>query len=124
MKDMIESYHKLLPVAKSISLPEAERRAGEFMVAMAKITDMRHILGEEEIKCTSVLAAVRADLMGKVTGKTVSEKEAQIEADPEYVEARTAYEMTRNDLNYLKANYDIFMNGHIFYRTMAKGEAL
>lgn len=124
MKEMIAAYHKLLPVAKSISLPEAERRAGEFMVAMAKITDVRHVLGEDEIKRTSVLAAIRADLMGKVTGKTVSEKEAQIEADAEYIEARTAYEGIRNDLAYLKANYDIFNNAHIFYRTMAKGEGL
>ncbi len=120
IKDQLAVYEKLLPVGKSVSFVEAERRAGEFLVAMATITNLRHIFSEEKIKYTSVLAAVYAEGLSKATAKTVTENKVTVEASQEYQSARESVERIENDLSYLKAFYDIFLNGHLFYRQMAK----
>jgi hypothetical protein len=122
MRDYIDQYAKLLPVGSSISFVEAERRAGEFLVAQATITDWRHLLSMERIKLTSLQTAVYAEKMSQGTAKTVTENKMTAEASPEYMKAREELEQVENDLSYLKAYYDIFQNAHIFYRNMAKGE--
>lgn len=121
MKVFIDKYSALLPVGTSISYVEAERRAGEFLVALAMITNWRHLLGNDKIKLTSVQTAVYAEEMSKGTSKTVTENKLNAEASAAYTNARESLEEIENDLSYLKAYYDIFTNGHIFYRTMAKG---
>lgn len=121
IKSFIENYTKLLPIGTSVSFTEAERRAGEFLSAMATITDLRHSLNEDKIKLLSVQTAVYADQMGKGTAKTVTENKMTAEASQEYTEAREALEHVENDLNYLKAYYEIFNNAHVFYRNVAKG---
>jgi hypothetical protein len=122
MKDYIESCSALLPVSTSISYVEAERRAGEFLVAMAKITDWKHILTSEKIKLLSLQTAVYAQEMGKGTAKTVTENKLTAEASAEYTKAREDLENVDNDISYLRSFYELFNNAHIFYRTMAKGE--
>ena len=124
MKEYISEINKLLPLGKSISQPDAEKRAGQFLAAMAKVTDWRHILSEEKIRCLSVRTAVYAEEMQKNSELKVAAGQAASEAAPAYIEAREGLERIENDLNYLKACYDIFMNGHLFYRQMAKGEML
>lgn len=122
IKEFVDKYVKLLPIGTSISFTEAERRAGEFLNALAYITDCRHLLSGEKIKLESVKSMTYAEELSKSTGKTVLEKESGIEASAAYIKAREDLESIENDLNYLKAYWDLFMNGHIFYRTMAKGE--
>lgn len=122
IKDFIEKYTALIPVNKSISIPEAERRAGEFLTALATITDWRHAFSEDKIRLLSVQTAVYAEELGKGTAKTVTENKMTAEASPAYTEAREAYERIENDIAYLKAYYEIFNNAHLFYRQMAKGE--
>jgi len=121
MKLFIDTYAVLLPVSTSISYTEAERRAGEFLSAMAKITDLKHMLNDEKIKLLSVQTATFAQEMGKGTAKTVTENKLTAEASGEYTKAREEYERIENDISYLKAYYDIFMAAHVFYRQMAKG---
>lgn len=122
MREYIEQYAKLLPVGSSISFVEAERRAGEFLVAQATITDWRHLLSAERIKLTSLQTAVYAEKMAQGTAKTVTENKMTAEASPEYMKAREELEQVENDLSYLKAYYDIFSGAHVFYRQMARGE--
>jgi len=124
IKDLIEKYSALLSLSKSISLPEAERRASEFLVAMAKITDIRHMFSEDKIKYTSVQTAVYAQELSKGTAKTMTENKVTAEASAEYLKAREDLERIENDIAYLRSYYDIFNNAHIFFRTMAKGEGL
>lgn len=121
MKQFIEKYEALLPVGTSISYTEAERRAGEFLSAMATITNFRHILGEDKIRLLSIQTAVYAQELSKGTAKTVTENKLAAEASAEYTQAREDFERIENDIAYLKAYYEIFNNAHIFYRTMAKG---
>lgn len=122
VKEFIEKYTKLLPVGTSISFTDAEKRAGEFLHALAMITNFRHILGEEKIKLTSIQTAVFAEQMSKGTAKTVTENKLTAEASEEYTRAREELETVENNLSYLKAYYDIFNNGHLYYRQMARGD--
>lgn len=124
IKTLIEKYVALLPVGTSVSYTEAERRAGEFLVAQASITDLRHILNNEKIKLLSVQTATFTLEMAKQDAKTITEKKMFVEASEAYTKAREELEAIDNDLAYLKAYYEIFGNGHIFFRNMAKGESL
>lgn len=124
-KEITEYIDKLaakLPLNKSISFPEAEKRASEFLEAQAKITNIRHMLSEEKIKLLSTQTAVYAEELSKGTGKTVTENKTTAEASKAYISAREDFERIENDLAYLRAYYDIFQNAHVFYRQMAKGE--
>jgi len=121
IKEFISKYESLLAVGTSISYTEAERRAGEFLVGMARITDMKHLLSGDKIRLTSVQTAVYATLMAKGAAKTVTENKLNAEASEDYIKAREELESIENDISYLKAYYDILNNAHIFYRTMAKG---
>lgn len=122
IKEFIEKYSALLPVGKSVSFTEAERRAGEFLSAQATITEYRHILNEDKIRLITSQTATFAEEMSKGTAKTVTENKMHAEASASYISAREELERMENDLAYLKAYYDIFNNGHVFYRQMAKGE--
>lgn len=122
IKEYLEKVSKLLPVNKSISLPEAERRAGEFLVALAYIADVKHVFAEDKIRALSVQSAIYHELLSKGTGSTVTQNKIATEASPEYIKARQDLEMIENDINYLRAYQEIFNNSHIFYRTMAKGD--
>lgn len=122
IQTFVEKYSKLLPTGGSLSIPESERRAGEFLHALATITNWRHLLAEDKIRLTSVQTATYASEMAKGTAKTVTENKLAAEASEEYIKAREDLERIENDLAYLKAYYEIFNNGHLFYRQMAKGE--
>lgn len=122
LQEYLLEYQKLLPVGTSISFTEAERRAGLFLEAMAKITNWRHDFSCQRIKELTSQTATYAQELSKGTAKTVTENKVTAESSQEYIVAREALEQTENDLSYLKAFHDIFQNAHIFYRNMAKGE--
>jgi hypothetical protein len=122
IKEFLEKTSQLLPVGKSISFTEAERRAGEFLAALATITEWRHLLNEEKIKLLTTQTATFAEEMSKGTAKTVTENKMVAEASPAYTSAREELERMENDIAYLKAYFDIYNNAHVFYRQMAKGE--
>lgn len=120
----ISKYSELLPVGSSVSFTEAERRAGEFLAALATITDFRHMFGGEKIKLLSIQTATYATELNKGTAKTVTENKLTAEASEGYQRAREDLEGVENDIMYLKAYYDIFTNAHIFYRKMSSGEVM
>lgn len=122
IKMELEQYLTLLPVGNSISYTEAEKRAGLFLEAMAKVANSRHELGSDKIKLLSVQTATYAEQMGKGTAKTVTENKLTAEASKEYTKAREELESVDNDLSYLRAMYEIANNAHIFYRNYAKGD--
>lgn len=121
MRDRIAEYSKLLALGSSVSYTEAERRSGEFLSALAMVTDWKHLMNGTKIKLISVQTSVYAQEMSKGQAKTVTENKLTAEASKAYTEAREALEEIENDVSYLKAYYEIFTNGHIFYRNMAKG---
>lgn len=122
IKDYIEKYTKLLPVGTSISYAEAERRAGEFLTAMATITDWRHAFSEDKIRRMSLQTAVYATELARGTAKTMTENKVTAEASPSYTEARENLEFAENDITYLKTYYEIFFNAHVFYRQQMRND--
>lgn len=122
IKDQLEKYNALLPVGKGLSQVEAERRSGEFLVAMSYLTDLKHTFADDKIRNLSNQNAVYATELSKCTAKTVTENKVTVEASETYCKAREAFEFSENDISYLKACYEIYQNAHVFYRQLAKGE--
>ena len=120
MKDFIEKYKALLPVGTSISYTEAEKRAGEFLYAMAIITDWRHEFTKEKIKLISFQTVTYAQELCKGTAKTMTENKVVAEASEAYIASREDLEGSENDILYLKTYYEIFHNAHIFFRQLSK----
>lgn len=124
-KEILKQFIDLLPLGRSISFTEAERRAGRFLEGMALVIDARHRLGEDKIKRLTTQTAIYAE---QLHANKSDEKgsyyvsKAATEASKEYQTAREEFENVDNDMAYLKAMYDIFNNAHIFYRNQAKGE--
>ena len=122
MKELIAEYVDMLPTGKSLSQTEVEKRASSFLVATAHITNWRHLFSDKKIEATSIEKAVYAAKLAQSEGKGVTEKKIEVEADEEYRVAREEIEKLDNDLAFLRSYYDIFMNAHVFYRQLAKGE--
>lgn len=120
IKDYFEVINALLPVNGSLSITEYERRASEFLTALARIADWRHLLSEEKIKYTSVQLAVYAEQLFKGSEKTVTANKTIAEASAEYTAAREDLERIENDLSYLKIQYEVYLNAHLFYRQLSK----
>lgn len=119
-KDFLNKYVELLPVGTSVSYTEAERRASEFLVALAMIADWKHALGNDKIKNLSVQTVIYAQELGKGTAKTMTENKVTAEASDAYTAAREDLELVDNDISYLRAYQELFNNAHIFYRALAK----
>lgn len=120
VKEVIKQLAALLPVGTSISVPEAERRAGAFLAGMSTLINIRHEFTKEHIRLLTQQTVVYASLMAKGEAKTVTENKLNAEASPDYVEARENLEGVENDISFLKAHYDVFMAAHVFYRQMCR----
>lgn len=120
IKAYLAKQQELLPVNRSISAPEADRRAGVFLEVCAKIIDWKHALSEGKIEATTVQSVTYAEELSKCTGKTITENKVTVEASPVYCAARQELESVDNDISYLKAMYEVFMAAHVFYRNQAK----
>jgi hypothetical protein len=123
IKLYIEEIAALLPLNKSISYVDAEKRAAAFLVAQAKIADYKHLLSGEKIRLLSIQTATYVDEMSKQDNKTVTEKKLNAEASEAYITAREDLEYIENDISYLKSYAEIFKDAHVFYRQMARGES-
>ena len=125
MDDIRAKIHaavEILPTERAVSEREAERRAGQFLLIQAHITDKMDELNHEKIGTTSILAAIYPKLMAMETSKQVTEKKVNVEGHEDYLAAREAVETIEAQLNYLKTYFKIFENAHIFYRQLAKAE--
>lgn len=120
IKTYLQEQTALLAVNRSISTPEAERRAGLFLEVCAKIIDWRHLLSEGKIECVTMQSVVYAEELSKCEGKTITADKISVEANPRYTGVREELESVENDVTYLKSMYEVFQNGHLFYRNMAK----
>ena len=122
IKALLEEYIAALPLNKSISIPEAERRAGLFLTAQAQLAEIRHGFTEELIRFTSVQAAVYAEQLAKCDSGKITQDKIAVEASSEYLKARENLESIQNDIAYIKAHQELFAAAHVLYRNLAKGE--
>lgn len=122
IKDYVEKYAALLPLNRSISYTEAEHRAGEFLSALATLANWKHLLMDDKIRLLSTQTVVYAEELSKATAKTITENKINVEASAVYIAAREGLERIENDIAYIKAYQELFLNGHLYYRAMAKGQ--
>lgn len=120
IKSYLQDQAALLPVNRSISSVESERRAGVFLEVCAKIIDWRHLLSEGKIESVTMNAVVYAEQLSLCTGRTITENKVTVEANPKYTSVREELESVENDVSYLKAMLDVFTAAHVFYRQQAK----
>jgi hypothetical protein len=120
IRDEIEKYAEMLPMNKSISFTDAEKRAACFLTIMAKIVNWKHLLTNDKIRLLSIQTATFAQEMSKGTAKTVTENKLTAEASTDYTKAREDLEGIENDISYLKAYLDLYNNAHVFYRQVSK----
>lgn len=120
IKETIKLFADQLALEKSISTSESERKAGVFLMALAYITETRHLLSEAKIKLQSIHDAVYHQELSKCEGGTITANKITVEGSKIYATAREELENFDNDISYLKAYSDIFNNAHVYYRQMSK----
>ena len=111
---------------EGITTEQAEHLAGEFLVAMMRIT--------EEIKTVSLDARMRKsgtkalraaaylDIIQKADKKpTEAQIDATITSDRLVSQEQQSLDIAEVSLDQLERYYDIFNNAHVHYRTISKG---
>lgn len=110
---------------ESITLPEAEKLAAEFLAAQLQVS-------RELAKCDldsrmkkSGVKAIRAALYTEARSKGEKQTEASIaallDANDLVAGEQNAYDQAEVERDELERLYNIFQNAHIYYRTVAKG---
>ncbi len=125
VKAYIDNVLTLIPeVGGFLSSAEAEQRAGVILKAQSWISHWRYILMQEKIIAETTKSAVYGKLLSGLSGSkiTVTEKNAQIEADPEFTKAREKLDDLEARIKYASSIFDIFGNGHLILRQMGKGD--
>lgn len=120
-QSFIDHYVELLP-SKNVSQSEAESRAGEFLLAVAHISNMRHLYSNDKIKAESMERIIYGKLITSLKGTKITENKILVESNPEYQLVREELERIQSDMEHLKHFQDIFMNAHVFYRQVSKGD--
>jgi hypothetical protein len=122
LAEFIEEYMKLLPSDEVVHPREAERRASQFLTAIAVLAQYKHTLGSQRIKATSLERVANAQAIQLASGKTITEKKVEAEASSVYIAAREAFETEENDISYVRTLMEVFNNAHIQYRQMSRGD--
>ncbi len=111
---------------EGVSLEQSEKLAGEFLVAMMRVTDEIKSTGLDSRMKKSGVKALRAaiylDIVQKAEKKpTESQIDATITSDRLVVDEQQKLDSAEVSLDQLERYYDIFQNAHIFFRGVAKG---
>ena len=122
VKQYVESAIQLLPLSGNVKIHEAEDLAPKFLVACQVLTSSRLSLQEQKIEAISVKDVIYRDSLLKAVGKTITEKKIDAEANKQFRDIRELTEILDARIDYVKANYKILENAHIFYRQLAKGD--
>lgn len=111
---------------EGVTVEQAEKLAGEFLVAMMKISDEIKSVGLDARMKKSGVKALRAaiylDIVQKADKKpTESQIDATITSDRIVVDEQQKLDAAEVYLDQLERYYDIFQNAHIHYRGVSKG---
>lgn len=120
--DFINQWQALLPMDGSVSQLESERRASIFLSAMAHITTWRLLYAEELIRATSISTATYGSLVTNSESRNITEAKILVQGSPEYQKVNEEAQHLEVRVRALGEFYNVFINAHIFYRHLAKGE--
>ena len=106
IKDKIKEWNEMLPSGRVVTQVEAERRASEFLVAIAHTNEWMHIFRESKIKLESLQVITFSEEMAKSDSKLVTEKKATAESSAPYIKAREDFENMENETEDTHENHD------------------
>ena len=116
-------YLKLLPVEDKNLLVKSEDKASRFLIAIAKLSQVRDQLLNSKVQKDSLLCVAFNDAIKTAEGKDAKARECAAEANPQYMCAREEIEIINNQLLLVKTYIEIFLNSHLLYRSLMKGES-
>lgn len=120
LEKLCEKGLEFLQHKRGIDTFELENKAAQLLTINAELSQTRLQLEYNLIKARSIERAEAARSMANSQGKTVTEKKLEFETDPPYVIAREALEKAEAEVSYIRTMYEIFTNGHIFFRNLLK----
>lgn len=122
IEKVVEQYLKLLPIEDSTLTSQSEVKASKFLVAVAKLANLRDKLMNAKIKKDALKSVAYAEAINNAPGTNAPTKQANAEATPAYLGAAEEVQMIDNQLSYTKTMIDLFNNAHLLYRGLMKGE--
>ena len=120
IESIVNQYIELLPVEDKNLLVRSEDKASRFLIAIAKLAAIRDQLLNTKVKKDSMLCVAFNEAIRTAEGKDSKAREAAAEANPAYLDIREEVEIINNQLIYLRTMQDIFLNGHLVYRSLMK----
>lgn len=108
------------------SLEDAEKLAAEFLSAMIMVSEeLKKCDLDARMKKTG-LKAIRAGVyikntLGVERKPTEKALESLIDTDEDCLESQNDFDIAEVEKSSLSRYYDVFMNAHLFYRSVAKG---
>lgn len=120
--ELINKGLALLDHKRGTSSFDLERKASELLVITASLSQVKYQLEQDLIKARSLERASMSKAVAGASGVSVTEKKLSAESNSIYMADREALETVEATLAYIKAMYDIFTNGHIFYRRLLREE--
>lgn len=123
LRSKIEESARYLRSENVVSDSDAQLRAGRFLEMQYHLINGVRDLSADLLKAKTVLHLTTSQLIQTIEGKTVGEREAKMQADPTFIEARERYESLKNEIEHLQGYLDSVRDAHVFYRQLSKGES-
>lgn len=102
------------------SLADAKPRAGRMLTRVAVLTNYLREIEEELPKLQTLVNAQYATALNSATGKGVTEKKVEAEANPVYAEAVEKKAVLDAQRDWVKNYIKIFDNAHVMYRQYSR----
>lgn len=119
---IIDQYIDLLPTESNGVQVQSEVKASKFLIAIAKLAAIRDQLLNAKVKKESLHSVTFNEVLSIQKGGDAKGREVAAKANPDYISINEQVEMIENKLVYVKTMQDIFLNAHLLYRSMMKGE--
>ena len=119
IEEIIDEHIDLITVDE-LAFKEAEERATKFLVVTAILNDFILYTSMDLAKANTIVSATYYQAFKNTTG-TVSDREAQAEADADYTKAVEQRSQLDEIIKWARTHYKIFNDAHITYRQFSKG---
>lgn len=122
INQVVDQYVELLPTEGISNQVGAENKASRFLLAIAKLAALRDQLLNNKIQADSLKSVSYAEAINGALGSNAPTKTANAEANPEFLLVEGSAKRIDNDLTYVKTMETVFLNAHLLYRGLMKGE--
>lgn len=104
------------------SLADAAPRAGRFLVRVAVLSDFLRTVEDDLPKYQTKVNMTYAQAILQASGKNITEKKVEAEADPAYNAALEDQGKHKAMHNWVRNHIENFNNAHIMYRQFSRNE--